>query len=51
MELFPADNEQLRKISSKPEISRGDVLSLCVHRQAAAVGVFLRFLGLGVLGF
>ena len=26
-------------------------LSLCVQRQAAAVGVILRFLGLGVLAF
>jgi hypothetical protein len=38
-----------RKISLKVEISRGDVLSVCVQRQAAAVGMLLRFFRLGFL--
>jgi hypothetical protein len=39
-----------REISARePEISRSDVLNLCVQRQAAAVRMFLRFLRLGIL--
>lgn len=35
----------------QPEISRCDVLILCVQCQAAAVRMFLGFFGLGVLAF
>ena len=38
-----------REISLKSEISRSDVLTSCVQRQAAAVGMFLGFFGLSVL--
>ena len=35
----------------EPKISRSDFPVLCVQRQVAAVRMFLRFLGLGVLAF
>jgi hypothetical protein len=35
----------------KPEISRGDVLSLCIQRQTAAVRLLLRFFRFGILAF